>query len=1028
MRLADDERGRVPFALVGVLLLVGSLGVSTVQLDGERVDRDVRIAGDRAEAAAEASLRDAVADAGATAAADPVTEPADAAFGSLLADDRPFRSQLELLVALRLRERAAGSEQRVDRTTARIELSPIENRTTARRALERTSVEAAGTGLVAATVQDVRVVVERDGRVVAERRRNLSVTVATPALELHDRTAEFERRLDGGLGTPGSVTRGLTGGLYGLGWARGWAQYAGLPIEEPIANRHVELVANLAAIDAQRSAFGTADREAEEGLAAASVRVAAAETVGFESGGFAEAALPEPNGETPSPGEVASPPTRTVTVGVNESADRALADVLRASPRGVSDGHPAARPLAEIVRDATTIEARLATAREPGPRELEERTGPTNRSDWRVERGEAAVSVRDVENGSGPDPRAGPGWTTRAAETRRVTLVETVPLTYVHEETGRTFPGEATYERQVGVGVAVATRPAPLAAAPNRGVVPGRDRLAERLASRAEREVLGADRNVDAVAADAAAGRAGERRVSVVPDDVGDRADAVYDDLARLREELRTVETETERAFVATEDDPAATLRRRLRADRSAYVGAPPRYRDLEQRAVVAARALYVDRTVERVDARSQVQQSTRDALVEEVEAMGAMPEAGLDQLLSLGTDYARPEPAPVAAQPPARDLRFSVRGEPGYLERDAVAVRDGSRANDSDVRYRPLATRTRTLPSLQAEDVAGAVGGAVADEVFDVEGTVPLPLAARTLAATRDVPDAAAANGTLVEDRAQLRAGVADAVGVLDERSARVVAERTGLDRPAADAVVLEATGEWERPADLALAYDDGSAADAIAATAAYRAAVSERDANRTRTVLGDEIERALGSEATHVESATVQRAADEARAVTERVVTNATERGLDRAAERLDDRFDRAPLVGLRGSPVVPVPGYWVATANVWHAEVRGTYASFSVGAPRGGPAGGAIEYERDGSTARLDVTGDGTPERLGRAERLSFDASTTVVVAVPPSSGVGNADTEFEQASPGWEQWAERGRAEDGGREYHGGLASD
>ncbi|WP_425490710.1 DUF7286 family protein [Haloprofundus salilacus] len=61
-----------------------------------------------------------------------------------------------------------------------------------------------------------------------------------------------------------------------------------------------------------------------------------------------------------------------------------------------------------------------------------------------------------------------------------------------------------------------------------------------------------------------------------------------------------------------------------------------------------------------------------------------------------------------------------------------------------------------------------------------------------------------------------------------------------------------------------------------------------------------------------------------------------------------------------------------------------MRGVYAQFVVTARRG-PAGSAdLRYVRDGDA----VTLDDDAERLGRSDRISFEAQTTVVVAVPPT----------------------------------------
>lgn len=104
--------------------------------------------------------------------------------------------------------------------------------------------------------------------------------------------------------------------------------------------------------------------------------------------------------------------------------------------------------------------------------------------------------------------------------------------------------------------------------------------------------------------------------------------------------------------------------------------------------------------------------------------------------------------------------------------------------------------------------------------------------------------------------------------------------------------------------------------------------------------------------------------------------------------------------------GVPVTPVPRYWYATVNVWHVTVRGRYDRVEIHAGTGRPPAGTLTYIRNGHAVELDVDGDGTLERLGRAVRVSFDISTTVVVGVPPGPrGVGDTDGNANERSSGW-----------------------
>jgi len=99
-----DDRGRVPFALIGVLLLVISATLATT-VDPARppVDSDSAVVVDRATATTQTELREAVSAASRDAAADPVVEPADTPVGRVLDDERPFRDALALRIYLRAR-------------------------------------------------------------------------------------------------------------------------------------------------------------------------------------------------------------------------------------------------------------------------------------------------------------------------------------------------------------------------------------------------------------------------------------------------------------------------------------------------------------------------------------------------------------------------------------------------------------------------------------------------------------------------------------------------------------------------------------------------------------------------------------------------------------------------------------------------------------------------------------------------------------------------------------------------------------
>jgi len=97
VRLRDDDRGRVPFALVGIVLLLAS-GALTVGLQPDRPASDppVDVVMDRATAATTTELRTAVVVASGEAAREPVLSRSNTSAGRVLDEDDTFRDWLRL--------------------------------------------------------------------------------------------------------------------------------------------------------------------------------------------------------------------------------------------------------------------------------------------------------------------------------------------------------------------------------------------------------------------------------------------------------------------------------------------------------------------------------------------------------------------------------------------------------------------------------------------------------------------------------------------------------------------------------------------------------------------------------------------------------------------------------------------------------------------------------------------------------------------------------------------------------------------
>ncbi|MCQ4331944.1 hypothetical protein KM295_00290 [Natronomonas sp. F2-12] len=359
-----NDRGRVPFALVGVLLVLTSttLAVTVVPQTGEERP-DIDRAMDDATAIATTELRAAADEAATKTASAPVTRPADTVAGQALDDDRPFRDALRLRIYLYAIERLDGTETTHGDTTVRVSLPSVEPTTRGyRTAIERVEIERAGADEAALSVEidGVTLSAIRGGRTVETIERSPTFTVANPALLLHDRTERFETRANAPVTREG-LGRRLTARLYPIAWTRGYAQYGGAPIATVLGTRHVELATNDALLAEQRAAFGEADPDGHRGTAAAGRRVATTDMLVGVGGDeewqdvvleTADDIGPDPPADQPVGTWRDEPDDPTVTVGVNASADRAFADLV-----GVTGDDE----LATVIERAHTVEARIET-------------------------------------------------------------------------------------------------------------------------------------------------------------------------------------------------------------------------------------------------------------------------------------------------------------------------------------------------------------------------------------------------------------------------------------------------------------------------------------------------------------------------------------------------------------------------------------------------------------------------------------------------------------------------------------------
>jgi hypothetical protein len=287
--LGTDDRARVPFALVGVVLLVTSTAFHASLGTAPAVREPATEAAlERAGAAAVPALRVAVRQAARAAAADPVLTTANTTAGRALNDSHAFRDALRLRIYLSAATRFDTVHIREASVRASTTLPAVEDDGTRalRRAIERVELRRAGPNgtRLRVRVRNVRLRATRDGQVVARESLAPNVTVATPVLAVHDRTTRYQRRLDARTLSPESAGARLTFGTYLTAYGRGTAQWAGAPISNVLANRHLALATDAAVYDAQARTFGARDPAWKEGFATTAARTLGKDAVAFGFG------------------------------------------------------------------------------------------------------------------------------------------------------------------------------------------------------------------------------------------------------------------------------------------------------------------------------------------------------------------------------------------------------------------------------------------------------------------------------------------------------------------------------------------------------------------------------------------------------------------------------------------------------------------------------------------------------------------------------------------------------------------------
>lgn len=956
--LREDHRGRVPFAFLGaILLLTSTLYAATVAPPAvtEPVTAETV---DDAQIAARMALGTAIRRAGRQAAADPVLERADSPPGSLLAEDRPFRSALRLRIALAARQTLRAAHSTSGSVGANVSLPPIESREDARAAMDNVTLTQKNGDDYRVRISGLRVSVTRHGRPLDRFTYNTSLTMPIPALALHDRTQRFESRLHASVLDPG-FTQDLTTRLFAITWTRGYAQYGGAPISNVLGNRHVEVMANDALLAQQAAVFGAASQDGRRLTRRAATDVALRDGLRGAEAGVQSALTSSRDGGGSKPGR---------------------------GEQGGSVSMPSAFDAEQTYRvDHTADETFLGFVEGEDASSLESVVDRVYQADVRARGHDRYLGTERFHSGSKP---ANGSFFWRETDTDRW-LDGGDWTTHRHGSTLRTYEGKVvvertttrwwstnrslgtvrdTHRRSYRVTIDVECRYRPPGIAPDRpadtcpfGRV-ARDRLSEDSVAAVGATGSGLERlAVGIVSGD---GGTWWRRVDIEPPEQA-RQEA-YDATAALRQSVRATEVTMEPRSVASSATPANALADSLVADRRSLVDAPSRYGSAVDRAESAARAAYLETLVSRLRGRTPVMHRVQQTLSETLRSH-AIPQS-----------------------PPERDtarlsgIASEIDADPAYL---SVADRGEGPAMDA---------RNVNLFSVPYGDAADTIE---AEVDLDSTATVSLRTAARTLQVLESRPGSSPAEQ-------ELEAAVSDAVEGASRDFETVLAPTIG--RGDARQAVTAAYDRWDSPTDRALAITDGKMASAIADSA--RSDTNDRRLDELAVRLRVTATEIQAESTIHVDEAVVAEARQEATGSGSAGLKDALKStGTDAAGEAWERATDSKPASLPAGLPLLPVPGYWYATANAWTVSVRGSYDRFTVRARNASPGrtrNGTIEYVREAGPVRLDVDGDGAEETIGRNRPVAFEADTGVVVVVPPGgTGVGDVDGNADERSPGW-----------------------
>ncbi|WP_254809159.1 DUF7286 family protein [Natronosalvus amylolyticus] len=1064
--LASDDRARIPFALIGILLLVSSITLvgALEARPTPQPDVDPSIAMDRTNAAIQTALRDATRRATDDAARNPVYKPANNSYGALLnasTHDQQFENYLRLLIYLEVQDALENVGQDIRGTQTVVSVPQATNASTLEDGMNQTTLVRPSSGLLEVTIENVTTTVYRDESEIASQTNAYSVTIPTPIFELQSRTDEYEAALNTNVLDGSGFGRQFSGRLYPIAWVRGYAQYGGMPVSEVISNRHVEVTANSASFATQEAVFGSKDPDGSDAMRQAWLCLAATDADELY-GGYNDGDSPRIDSDDVCDNlqyvygdQVGGDPPDAPSLqdiaghapGMDEDLTVAVSESAYVPMRHLFDdqhthGLPNAFERVYTVDVASSVDVTEATTRNrPTPpdegdywerywiSEPEYLETTVEYANVTAHGEESAYYTYDATVVNEFERKASWNDTRTDSRERIVTNASTWHEFDVHirlYEDSHSPHSLVRNTEQYGIktkynSTDIGVYSSDFSDVPDKAAaefVGGRttqyfgDMLGETawgITSAAEFEAALDIPDTERIDADYEYGKL--------------EADVV-EDLVDLQPELAAIEVTFERHEMIKgpdESGPVEELLEIVEAERDAMLERSSPYEDPAEKAHYEARLGYYELLIEDLervaDAHNEVMTGLDDELAD---ANSALSDA--TQYMQEAMSASDPQPGQMDDVPLLDDLEYEISGSPSYLVTENVTATDVP-AVDGTETFVPMSTKNSNFFSIPYDTVMTGILSRIPKlNMGDEEERIPMHTAGETLRAAMLAEELGADVGNEIDD---LESSINTSMYILsidikeDVQRELNINHHTGLQENIFDELkkgdsvdqraIALGNGEATEPiTDLIVStladenprnYDNRQTAWDAKVRAIARPAVNNQISDRTVSVENsiEDLDMDIRSEIGNVTDDVLRERLEQAEMIDDDgdlIIT-----------DEMDWLEGDSPNQIPAGIPLLPMPGYWIATGNVWDVRINSQYTRFEVTANVESPTSTTgTTFVREEKNITIELDGD--VHTLGSNEPIAFNSRTVVVIVVPPGGrGVGDRTGERVRCSEGW-----------------------